>query len=354
MPAYFESGFCVREPSWHGQETLLDDYPADWPEARKIAGLEWEPRLVPCYKAVEWAPVERPVLDDDGQPIDGQTQLVMEPTKFDAIPNAQLVERDDTGASLGVVTDQFSLINHAEMGEIMEAILGQDHVKYETAGVVKGGETVYVLVRLDEPYFNKWDVVNGEPVATFPFLALLNSHNGAGACKVTLTQVRVVCWNTVQAADADGNRHGRQFSFRHVGKPMERIADAQAALMGARKDAERWQEMMTELYGVSVDEEFKSRFLSEFIPTPPNGIVSDRVMANVRRDQATFMRLLNESETNAHLAHTALGVFNASVEFLDHVRGYRSSDTYLNRTMLRAEPMKAKSLSIIRELASVN
>jgi len=45
-------------------------------------------------------------------------------------------------------------------------------------------------------------------------------------------------------------------------------------------------------------------------------------------------------------------VFNASVEFLDHVRGYRNQDTYLNRTMLRAEPMKAKSLTLIRELVT--
>lgn len=347
MPAYFESGFCVREPSWHGQETLLDDYPADWAEARTIAGLEWEPRLVPVYRATEWAPVE--VKADDGS-----TSLVMQPTAYAEVPNSKLVERDDTNAPLGVVTDQFGLINHAQMGEIIETILGETNVKYETAGVVKGGETVYCLVRLDEPYFGPGDVVNGEPVAQFPFLALLNSHNGAGACKVTLTQVRVVCWNTVQAADAEGNRHGRQFSFRHVGNPMERVEDARAALMGARKDAARWQAVMEELYGVTVDEEFKSRFLSEFIPTPPKGAVSDRVMSNVRRDQTTFMRLLNESETNAHLSHTALGVFNASVEFLDHVRGYRNSDTYLNRTMLRAEPMKAKSLSTIRELVGAN
>lgn len=350
MPAYFESGFCVRQPSWHGEETLLDDYPENWAAARTIAGLDWEPRLVPVYRATAWAPVEVPV--EGGA--EGETTLVMQPTEFATVPNSQLVERDDTNAPLGVVTDQFGLINHEQMGEIIEAILGQTNVKYETAGVVKGGETVYCLVRLDEPYTQPGDVVNGEPVLQFPFLALLNSHNGAGACKVTLTQVRVVCWNTVQAADAEGNRHGRQFSFRHVGKPMERIEDAKAALMGARKDAERWQGVMQELYGVTVDEEFKSRFVSEFIPTPPNGVVSDRVMSNVRRDQATFMRLLNESETNAHLSHTALGVFNASVEFLDHIRGYRSSDTYLNRTMLRAEPMKAKSLSIIRELASVN
>lgn len=343
MPAYFESGFCVRQPSWHGQETLLDDYPADWSEARRLAGLTWEPRLVPMYRASEHAPITTP----DGD-------LILTPTAYEQVPGMQLVERDDTGAVLGPVSDQFGLITHAEMGEIVETILGETNVKYETAGSVKGGATVWVLVRLDEPYTNPGDIgPDGQPVATYPFLALLNSHNGAGACKVTYTQVRVVCWNTVQAADADGNRHGRQFSFRHVGKPMERIEEARAALNGVREDASRWQAMAEELYGMPVDQAFTARFLSEFIPEPPAGVTSNRVRANIARDRQHFMALL-ESETNAHLADRGLGLFNASVEFLDHVRGFRNADTYLGRTILRAEPMKARALTMIREMAAAN
>lgn len=343
MPAYFESGFCVRQPSWHGQETLLADYPADWPEARTLAGLTWEPEIVPVYRGTEWTAVE----------IDGT--LVMQPTKFEEVPNSKLVQRDDNQTPLGVVSDQFGLITHEQMGEIMEAILGQANVKYETAGSVKGGGTVWALIRLDEPYTCPGDIgPDGQPVQTFPFLALLNSHNGAGSCKVVFTQVRVVCWNTVQAADAEGERHGRQYSFRHVGNPMERVEDAMHALMGLRADAARWQQVAAELYGMPVDEQMKSRFVSEFIPMPPAGVVSDRVMGNVRRDQTTFMRLLNESETNVALSNTGLGLFNASCEFLDHVRGYQNSDTYMNRTMLRAEPMKAKALSMVRELVAAN
>jgi len=341
MPAYFETGFCVREPSWHGQETLLADYPADWNEARVAAGLTWEPKIVPVYRAKEWAPV-----------IGEGDDITMVPTAYEEVTTNRLVERDDTGATLGVVSDQFSLISHAEMGEVVEAVLGEANVKYESAGSVKGGQTVWALVRLDEPYSTPGDIgPDGEPVETYPFLAMLNSHNGAGAMKLVLTQVRVVCWNTVQAADAEGDRHGRQFSFRHVGKPMERIEDAKTALMGLREDATRWTQIASELYGVPIDDEFVNHYLSEFIPEPPAGIVSDRVRANIATDRANFRQLL-AGPTNERLSGTALGVFNASVEFLDHVRGYRNQDTYLNRTMLRAEPMKAKSLTLIRELVT--
>ena len=43
MPAYFDTGFSVRQPMWHGEGLVLDDYPTDWNDARDKAGLLWEP-----------------------------------------------------------------------------------------------------------------------------------------------------------------------------------------------------------------------------------------------------------------------------------------------------------------------
>ena len=52
MPAYFETGFSVRQPMWHGQGTVLDDYPTDWADARAKAGLLWEPTEAPSWVRV--------------------------------------------------------------------------------------------------------------------------------------------------------------------------------------------------------------------------------------------------------------------------------------------------------------
>ena len=51
MADYFESGFCVRQPSWHGKENLLDEFPEDWAAARIEAGLTWEPTTAPVFVA---------------------------------------------------------------------------------------------------------------------------------------------------------------------------------------------------------------------------------------------------------------------------------------------------------------
>ena len=43
MPANVESMFSVRQMPWHREGVVLPDYPGSWAEARKLAGLDWEP-----------------------------------------------------------------------------------------------------------------------------------------------------------------------------------------------------------------------------------------------------------------------------------------------------------------------
>lgn len=322
MSAYFESGFCVRTPSWHREETLLADWPESWDDARKLAGLDWEPRIVPMWQR----------MPDD---------------TYREVEHARLVERDDTLAVLGRgVSKDFSLVSHAQMGEILEAIVGQPNVKFETAGSVRGGAHVYALVYLDEPV-----VVAGDDTATLPFVVLLNSHDGSGACKVVSTDVRVVCWNTYEAASLQGERSGRQFVFRHAGDVSSRIEEAKQALKGVRDGHEEWVRLAGELNLLRVDDDALDRFVHEFIPEPPAGTFSERVAANIDRDRRLFRSLYLDSPTTEGHRGTALGVVDAAVEYLDHVRGYRDRDTYLGRTLLRPEPLKARAVRLIRRAA---
>jgi len=322
VPAYFESGFSVRKPSWHGQEMLLDDYPVDWADARVKAGLLWEPHLViPQY---EWPPDSGKIVSAD---------------------NFRLVVRDDTGDVLGQRTDEFVLVSHADMGRILEEIIG-GNIKFETAGSVQGGRMVWALVYLDEPY-----TVTGDEMDThYPFIALLNGHAGTAAVKLTLTQVRVVCWNTWQQAFAEGARHGREFTFRHVGDPMERIEAAKAAIQGVRDEAKEYVEMAAGLLGMTVTDVQVRKFLSEFIPEPPADVVSDRVRENIAEARRRFDFIYSESPTTEKIRGTGYGLLMAATEYLDHVRDYNSRDTYLGRTLLRREPMKARALATIRRV----
>ena len=291
----------------------------------------WEPRLVPLY----FQNADGEYVVDEG---------------------AQRVERDDTGAKIGTsaVSGTFELISHAEMGYIVEPLLEQG-AKIDTMGSVKDGAQVYATLLLDEPYTIPGDVDGfGDPVLTLPYLAVLNSHDGTGACKALRTQVRVVCANTVQAASLDGDRHGAQFSLRHTSGVAERIESARETIQGLRADVERWKEIATALAVIPVTDAQQLQYLSEFIPEPPAGVTTDRVKGNIERDRQRFLHVLRQSATNCEMQHNALGLFNACVEYLDHLRGFRNQDTYLGRQILSAEPLKARSLTLIRDLVGAS
>lgn len=353
MADYFESGFSVRERMWHGKGNVLEAYPESWDDARLAAGLMWEPKLRPAYD------VEPPAACPACGAAPGKLHTtacldfgyaVSDAPVITQAPNVQLVKRDDTGAVLGSVTDSFELITHAEMGNIIEALLQESNgkLKFETAGSVKGGANVWALVFLDEPV-----EVAGDDSESYPFLALLNAHDGSGACKALFTTIRIVCWNTYNAASMQGDRSGLQYVFRHTKGAKQRVADmvedARNALAGLRSEAEAWRVLGEELAGIPADDRALTYFLSEFIPEPEGDVVSPRVRANIAAARDTFTATYLGSPTTDGHRGTALGLVDAAVEYLDHLRGYRNRDSYLGRTLLRTEPLKAKAVTLARE-----
>ena len=258
MPANVESMFSVRQMPWHREGTLLADYPGSWDEARKLAGLDWDP-------------VSGEVYAFSGLNADGTEH-------YEAIDGWKSITRSDTGAVLSINRDSYTVIDHGEMGEIIEAVLAQPNVKWETAGVLDGGRAVWCLALLDEPV-----TLPGDDSPTLPYLAITNRHDGTAACALRATAVRIVCANTFRAAELEGDRTGATFSFIHRSSWRARIEEARKAVTGARAEMRRYQELATELLAIPVTAKQRELFITEFIPMPPQGLVTDRVARNVDR-----------------------------------------------------------------------
>lgn len=365
MAAYFESGFTVREPAWHGLGMVLDDYPENWDAARKFAGLEWEPMLAPAFVRLPEPILVAPTCctyDDCGATagvaLDDlrfecavcNTCSLPRMSEFMPVPNNRVVLRDDTNAPLGIVSDQFSLVTHEQMGQIMEALHeGDSKLKFESAGSIKGGAHVWSLAYLDEPV----EIANDD-TASYPYLALTNAHDGSGACRCFFTTVRIVCWNTYSAAIAEAERAKRQFIFRHTGDMTTKIEEAKKAISGMRDDHAAWIATANELYKLPVRAADLDKYVFMFLPEPPAEVISPRVRNNIDSARATFRKLYEGSPTTDGHRGTALGLLDASVEYLDHLRGFQNRDTYMGRTMLKHEPLKSRALSLITELVGAN
>lgn len=355
MSHLIEKMFSVREMPWMGLAqgvTVLDEYPGTWAEARVPAGLEWEPISQEVYRKMSTRTIEVPQLEPYG--MDGEDILykictvdVVEVPEIEQNTAHQHIVRSDTGAILSVNGKGYTIIDNTEMGEILEAVLGAgSSIKYETAGCLDGGKMVWALVMLDEPI-----QLPGDASATFPYLALTNRHDGTGGCTARATAVRIVCANTFAASEIEGDRTGATFSFRHSKNWKDRIEDAKAAVKGAREEMKRYEALAIDLAGTPFSEVQREQFITAFIPTPPAGAVTERVMGNVVEAQDRLRKLFL-SETTIDISHTAYGAFQAGVEYLDHLRGARTVGSVFKRTMISPEPGKRKALRLIREIAA--
>lgn len=352
MAAYFDSGFCVRKPSWHRQENLLDEYPKDYDEARTLAGLDWEPTYSDMY-VPEVMPLS--MFEDAATVIpEGAIEVARNDgfiTLHVPVDGFRAIVRSDNRHVLATPKDSWELITHNQMGELIEAYTAAWRkagatVMYETMGSVKEGGLVWVLVKLDEP-FN----IKGDDSATYPFAVLLNAHDGSASCRLTPTMVRVVCWNTWKAAEYDAEASGTGIVLRHTGDMEAKLAQAKETLSTMRDEALAWQEQANDLASLRIDDGVVKMFLEEFIPIPEAATERHRNMRAER--QSIFRKLYAESMTNGDLPDTAYKLVQTAGEYLDHIRPARSADTYLSRTVLDSDPIKRKIIPLVRELAAV-
>jgi phage/plasmid-like protein (TIGR03299 family) len=364
-----EEMFSVRDVPWHkaltGDRThVLDEYPQSWADARVLAGLDWDPEWALTYEKIVGDDALRSLfaqtLANTGIGRDAQLDQLM------TVYNASLkvdqshsrIARSDTKATLSYQRpDTYTLIKNSEFGEIIDAILeagetnGQQMVSLETGGCLSEGCQVWMLVRINEPIR-----VPGDKSVAYPYLAITSRHDGKAACCARLTTVRIRCRNTFDLADAEGEQTGAVFSFSHRGADWrERIEDARLALGFARDERKRWETAMTQLTGIRFTEETRTMWLREFIPAPPDGIISDRTARNIEEARQAVLGILN----GPTIAGAGVDPFSgyacveAAGEYLDHVRKANNWVTRTKRMLLAPDAEKAKAVRLVRELASV-
>jgi phage/plasmid-like protein (TIGR03299 family) len=207
-----DSMFSVRQMPWHGLGVVLDDYPGSIDEALERSGLGWRVRQtdVLVVRREDWR-------DDFGRT--HPPELAPAETADGTRYRANL--RADTGGLLGIVTGDYRVVDNAEAFRFLDALIGSE-LHFETAGSLHGGRRTWVLARLPE-----WVEVGGDQTAVYVYVA--NSHDGSLAVTAAVSDVRIVCANTLAWAlrkSDRGEAAQRVFRFRHTGDLQVKFAEA--------------------------------------------------------------------------------------------------------------------------------
>jgi len=346
MPAEFTQGFFVREAAWHKLGTVLDYYPGR-EEAMKLAGHDWDVVELDDVRIG----IPNHVLASAGEAVvDGGNGKLRKATGWKGH------FRSDNLTLLHISKESFERIPNAIAYDLAEAVLeGDDNFQYETGITLKDGALCAITLRLKEPI-----QIPGDDTELLPFLAISWAHDGSGALKGRSGTVRQVCANTVAASEAEGKRLGTDFSIRHTKRWRDRVEDAKRAIKGVRLEAAETERLGNELAEIYLSEESITEFIERFT-TPPavavQALTSERVKTNIATAKRELRNILNGPTTPEAHRNTAWGVWNASVEYLDWIRGTRGKDqrtkseSYVQRTLLSPNAAKAQALTLIRDVA---
>lgn len=334
MSHEFESGFMVHQPSWHRLENaVLSESPRTWPEAREQAGLTWEVYTEPVYTAEPIPLSEIPELHmasgyRNVQPVEGW----------------QAIRRDDTHDVLSIQPSSYKVIENSVFGgliEIMLGIEGDEYVEFEALMSLYEGRQIVALVRLENPIKMPFD-----PSKNYVFLVFASRHDGQGGVRGIPTNIRVVCANTFNAAELTDGKAG--FTIRHTTNWGERVEEIRTMLTSAREDSLAYAQFAEDLSRWSATKRQQETFLKRFLP------ISDDMTARAARNRELSRERIREilrSATCDHISDTGYGLLMAATEWSDHHREFRSTDSYVSRQLLGAEPTKTRAASILRQMA---
>lgn len=333
-----DSMFCVgqRESAWHhlGQRTGTT---VAWQEAVRHANLDWE---VQKQKAFSRTPV---FTDANGNRVGGN--VVELPTMG--------IFRIRDGACLGTVGKDYHLIQNRDAFLFVDDLLGAANgAHYESAGALGNGSRIWCLARIPGADF----AVKGQDEFRSGLLCA-TAHDGTMALIVKVTNTRVVCQNTYQAALHDGNKITR---IRHTAGSVKRMEEAKNVIQGVVLSSQEMKQRLERLADRRIKKESVIRIMDRLFPKPAEG-------QNDTRRNTVITDVLNLFEVNdgkngfASQAGSAYNMLNAVTEYVDHFRNARltvdrKADGYTldmaraeNALFGTGETLKANALRVIEE-----
>lgn len=282
-----DSMFSVRVTPWHGLGKVIEEYP-DSVAAIAAAGLDWELKQTPIYLP-------------GGQ----------------MIPNHYANVRSDTNEALGIVTGRYTIVQNHEAFAFTDALIGSGDAKYETAGSLRNGRTVWMLAKL-----NGADNFNLVGDKTDVYLCFTNAHDGTGSVRVMVTPIRVVCQNTLNLAIKGAKR---SWSTTHVGDIQAKFKEAERTLKQTESYLTGLEEFADKTAQIQISATRYGEIMEELLPL--NGKESARQKSTIEAKRDGILQCLKADDIK-RFAGTGYALINAVSDYASHAAPMRDTSTF--------------------------
>ena len=302
----------ARVTPWHGLGTVVDQAMTA-EEALKLAHLDWRVTKQPLYAHIGESHFEN---DSDREPEHQHKGSLLEvPDKFATVRTNPFTGELD---ALGVVGKDYTVVQNDENAPFLDALVGESGAHFETAGSLRGGRQVFITMKAPEGL-----LIGGQDAVDLNFVAT-NSHDGTSPFKVAVTPTRVVCANTLRAGLAGAKA---TFSTRHTRYATDRVAEAQKALGIMWDYSKHFQTEADKMVDTSLTDSEFERIVSHLDLFKPAKDETERQQRARLAQLDDVFKVYESSPTNATIAGTRWGGYNAVTEYLDWKYPVRGSET---------------------------
>ena len=281
----------LREPAWHGLGTILDSEVStqEMLEVAHLAG--WNVRLedidLPGRSHKNYFAVTRTNPYDEGADV------------------------------LGVVGQRYKVLQNEDLFSFADNML--DGGRWETAGSIKNGTVVFGSLALDREVVLDESGV-GDKINTY--LLVHTSHDGSLAVQASVTPVRVVCQNTLNAALSGVKQ---SYKIRHTQTVNGKVAAAREALGLANAYLDEFETEAQTLIQKEITADTFFDIIKAAYPEPDKDVKGSLTKWTNKVDTLWDI-YQGDTVAQAGIMNTAWGAYNTLTERLDWFRNPRGSN----------------------------
>ena len=244
---------------------------------------------------------------------------------------AYYVWRPDTKQVLGPVGSAYEIVTNNEAFEVLKPLVDEQVAALETGGVLRYGADAWLLVRWNlDKFGQEAQEVFAKDGGILPYATVMANHSGRRGVMLGHTAIRVVCANTLGAAEteAEGAGSRRWVTIAHKGDAKSKLVEAAQSLF--QGVVERF-EVIARTYRLLMnthlsDEAFSRMVLDVVAPDPrkdpkfnPDAKLAETVVERALRNRAAVRHLWTNGKGHDG-SPSGWFAYNAAVEALDFNR----------------------------------
>lgn len=204
-------------------------------EVAKLAQLDWEVEKRPIYLQT----TKQVAVDDEHE-------------DYDQVEDKFATVRKDTGKVLGIVGNQYEVVQNIEGFEFIDDVLGKD-ITFVKAGTHAKGTRVFIAAKAQSVEIEGDEII--------PYILFTNSHDGAGTVTAIFTPMRQVCSNGLMLP-AKGHQEIK-IRIQHTKNVKDRLMIAKEVIKKNNKYLEALKAQAAELRNTEFSKEEFTQLATE-------------------------------------------------------------------------------------------